>query len=624
MTLRTKLVLAQVPLAVALALVCILSITTLTSLALHSQTILKDNYRSVLAAQRMKDALERMEDESAVVLLTSKHDGVLAQLTQHRQQFEAELLVQEGNITEPGEVELTKRLRVLWQRYQEKLAMVETLRDPAAAEALYFAGLEPTFHEVRTTADELLVKNQDAIVHKSDWVRRSAEQQSTLMIGTASVSLIVGLWLSFLLTNRLVRPLSVLSQTARQLGGGDFAVRADVHGSDELGQLARDFNAMASRLSDYRSSSLGELLQAQQASQAAIDSLPDPVVVFGVAGDVRLVNQATEALLGLALESDTVKDPLGSVEPGIRSTLEKLRTHVLSGKGPYTPKGFEEAIRVASRDGDRYLLARATPVYEPRGGIIGATIVLQDVTRLRRFDELKNDLVATVAHEFRTPLTSLRMATHLCLEQTVGPLTEKQADLLYAAREDCERLQTMVDDLLDLSRIEAGRITMQPQPISVAALVDATIAEHQAVAAERGVVLRAIGPTIAGEVMVDPERFPIVLNNLITNALRYTPPEGEVTLRTASIDGMVQFAVTDTGAGIAQEHLPHIFDKFFRIPGATSAGAGLGLSIAKEIVQAHGGEIGVDSEVGRGSTFWFTLPVGRATATPTEHAAATP
>ena len=129
-----------------------------------------------------------------------------------------------------------------------------------------------------------------------------------------------------------------------------------------------------------------------------------------------------------------------------------MRSHVLSGKGAFNPSGFEDAVQLPTLLGDRYFLPRATPVYESRGVIVGATVLLQDVTRLRRFEELKNDVVATVAHEFRTPLTSLRMAVHLCTEQVAGPLTDKQAELLYAAREDCDRLQAMVDDLLDMSQ----------------------------------------------------------------------------------------------------------------------------------------------------------------------------
>jgi len=609
-TLRAKLLLAQAPLGVALALVCILSVAMISSLGSHSQTILKDNYRSVLAMQRMQEALERLEDSGPLFLLAALRDEEIQQAAKYRQQFENELKVQEGNITEPGEREVTQQLRALWTSYQGKFDRLKKIRDPEESKRFYFAELEPTFHEVKTTAETILAMNQDAMVRKSDDVRRLADRMNTITATAVVGVLLLGLFLSITFTRRLLRPLAELSQATRRIGEGDFTARAEIRGADELAQLASDFNAMANHLSEYRNSSLGELLQTQQAAQAAIDSLPDPVVVFGVAGDVRNVNRAAETLLGLVLESDTT-DPLKEVDISVRMVLERLRSHVLGGKGPYTPRGFEEAIRVPSSEGDRYLLPRAIPVYEAQGGIVGATVILQDVTRLRRFDELKNDMVATVAHEFRTPLTSLRMAIHLCLEQVVGPVTEKQAELLHAAREDCERLQAMVDDLLDLSRIETGRVEMRKHPTSITALVKATLEGHRTLSEERGVQLRAVPLPVDEEVLVDPERIALVLSNLVSNALRHTPAGGQITLRAQPTNGWVRFEVTDTGAGIAKEHQSHIFEKFFRVPGTPTSGAGLGLSIAKEIVEGHGGAIDVESEEGGGSTFWFTLPLTR-------------
>jgi signal transduction histidine kinase len=250
-------------------------------------------------------------------------------------------------------------------------------------------------------------------------------------------------------------------------------------------------------------------------------------------------------------------------------------------------------------------------VYLEQEGITGATVILQDVTRLHRFDELKNNLVATVAHEFRTPLTSLRMAIHLCLEEVAGPVTEKQADLLYAAREDCERLQSIVDELLDLARMQAGRIELQQLMTAPAALVDAAIETHHAMAAERGLQLEAVILPSGGDVFVDRDRLQIVFANLITNAIRHTPAGGRIEVRARPINSTVRFEVADAGEGIPPEHLRHIFDKFYRVPGAPSGSAGLGLSIAKEIVEAHGGEIGVESEVGQGTTFWFTIPLAK-------------
>jgi signal transduction histidine kinase len=258
--------------------------------------------------------------------------------------------------------------------------------------------------------------------------------------------------------------------------------------------------------------------------------------------------------------------------------------------------------------GDRYFLPRGAAVYETRGVVTGATVILQDVTRLRRFEELKNDLVATVAHEFRTPLTSLRMAVHLCTEQAAGPLTDKQAELLHAARDDCDRLQGMVDDLLDLSRIESGRVELFPLPTAVSHLVESAVREHKPAVAEAGLALTVDFPLPEVRVLADHERIAHVFSNLITNAVRHTPTGGSITLGAQRTDGVVRFTVTDSGRGIPSEYQERIFDKFFRAPDSEPRGTGLGLYIAREIVMGHGGQIGVDSVPGKGSTFWFTIP----------------
>jgi len=365
--------------------------------------------------------------------------------------------------------------------------------------------------------------------------------------------------------------------------------------------VGRELDTMADKLREYRNSSLGELLQAQQASQAAIDSLPDPVLVVGADGSLLNVNESAER----ELQIHAGEQPLARIEPELREAIDKVRAHVIAGKGPYVPKGLEEALLVR----DRRLLPRATPLYSEQGAVAGTTIVLQDVTRLVRFDELKNDLVATVAHEFRTPLTSLRMAIHILLEGTVGEVNDRQADLLQAAREDCERLQDIVDDLLDLSRIQAGKVEVQPAPISAKSLVEGALANRSAAAAAAKVRLSAdIGEPIL-PVLADAERVALVLDNLIGNALRHAPQGSEVIVRAQPQHDAVRFEVSDEGEGIPPEYRHRIFEKFFRIPGTRGEGIGLGLYLSREIVLAHGGEMGVESEVGKGSRFWFTLPL---------------
>jgi NtrC-family two-component system sensor histidine kinase KinB len=304
---------------------------------------------------------------------------------------------------------------------------------------------------------------------------------------------------------------------------------------------------------------------------------------------------------------------LARAEPQIRTVVERVRAKVLADDAGYAPAGFDEAVRVSvssSEGTDLFLLPRASRVTTEQGGLVGVTIILQDVTRVLRFDELKNNLVATVAHEFRTPLTSLRMAVHLCAEESVGPLNDKQLDLMQGARQDTERLQQIVDDLLDLSRIQSGRMELHRRQVSVESLVREAVLPFTASARDKNVTLKTeIFPGL-GEIDVDTERMQLVLANLIGNAIRYTPAGGTVVVRGRRADqnGATVLEVQDTGPGIPKQYQTAVFDKFFRMPGSGAGGAGLGLYIAKEISLAHGARLSLASDPGEGATFSVEFP----------------
>jgi PAS domain S-box-containing protein len=611
MTLKSKLLLAQAPTGIAVVVVGVLASLTNGKLGRSSELILKDNYRSVLAAQRMKESIERV-DSAALFMVAGERAAGIRQAEQNGERFERELMVQEGNVTEPGERDATLALRERWNGYQRAVRAFERVDDAAARKRTYFTELEPVFLRVKEGADVVLAINQDAMVAKSESARRLAQRLDAVMMAAAFIACSVGLLLSVMLTARVLRPLSVLRLAARRLGEGDPKARARVAGHDELAEVAGEFNTMADKLAQYRASSLGELLAAQQLSQAAIDSLPDPVLVFDINGRLLAVNRATEEVLRVAAGQAEAQEPLALAPPEVRGLVDRMRAYVLSGKGAYQPRGLEEAIRTSAGGQELFLLPRATPVSTESGGLVGVAILLQDVTRLMRFDELKSNLVATVAHELRTPLTSLRMAIHLCLEQVVGPLTEKQGDLLYAARQDTERVQQIVDDLLDLSRIQEGRIELHKRPADAAGLARAALHELHAAADEKRIDLRCEILPGLGDVVADPDRVDLVFANLIGNAIKYTPAGGTVTVGATQHDGFVRYTIADTGPGVAPEYRQAIFEKFFRAPGSAASGAGLGLFIAKEIVRAHGGQIGVESELGKGSTFWFELEAAAA------------
>ena len=609
MSLRAKLLLAQLPLALALVAVGVVAIWSASMLSDQSQLILKDNYQSVLAAERMKESLERL-DSASIFIVAGERTRAEPQAAEHLVKFEQQLRLQENNITEfdRGEDVATAALRREWNKYRTLLAEYLKLTDSKELKKQYFDVLQPQFVKVKDAADEILRINQGAMHHRAEVARQTGQWTISIVASVAVGALAVEALASIMLTQRLLRPLSLLTLAVNRLGQRDFAARALVTSRDEIGQLAGQFNLMAEHLQEYRESSLGELLLAQRASQATIDSIPDPVIVLNAEGNILNSNTEADSLWRTNGRDADVKT-IVTLPPPVRSTLERAREQVLGGKGPYFPSGFEDAFDVPGSSGHRWFLLRATPVYEDEGKITGVTAILQDVTRLRRLDELKNNLVATVAHEFRTPLTSLRMAVHLLLDGVAGPLTEKQDDLLHAAREECERLQATVDELLDLARIQAGRMDIETKPVDAAELLEAAVGPLEAAAVGKQIELicepHLFREQVFGRHRPDSNR----LSESHFNALRHTPAHGIVRARAVPDDGKVRFEISDTGDGIPKEYHAAIFERFFRIPGAAAGAAGLGLSLCKEIVEAHGGQIGVESEPGHGSTFWFTLPV---------------
>ncbi len=607
MSVRGKLLFAQAPLAVALIVFAFAAVRTFSSLGAASNKILRDNFRSVLAAQRMEEDLHGID--SAVMFRLAGHPaGTPEQIRLLERKFDDELYAEEHNITEPGEYDTAARLHAKWTSYQAAVRSFLALSAHDAMDRAYFTVLYPLNHQAWVEAANILSINQDAMVQRSARVQRTANERTTLLVVAAVAVLFLGLASSISLTSKLLVPLSTLTNAVRRLGEGDLEARAVVRGEDEIAQLGREFNTMATRLAAYRRSSLGELLEAQQSAQATIDSLPDPVVVFGERGQLLSANEAAADMLGIALEVST-PNPLSRAPATAREVLERLRTHVMGGRGAWNPSGFEAVVRVPAPGGEKSLLPRGTPIYAEEGGIAGAVVVLQDVTRLMFFDEFKNDMVATVAHELRTPLTSLRMAVHLMLEGAAGPVSEKQADLLYTAREETEKLQGIIDDLLDLSRLQGGRLALKKARVTPRELLD-PLNRFEEDALGHGLLFVVKDETALGdEVEADADRIGIVLTNLVQNALRHTPSGGSISVRASHRSGAVRFEVSDTGSGIPAEFRDRVFEKYLQIPGQARGEAGLGLYIARELVLAHGGEIGLESPPTGGSTFWFTLPV---------------
>jgi signal transduction histidine kinase len=408
----------------------------------------------------------------------------------------------------------------------------------------------------------------------------------------------------------ILYPIRAVTESATAIGAGNLDQLVPVYFHDELGQLAAAFNAMAHQLRDFRQSHKAQLIRAQQTSQATIDSFPDPVLVVDRQQHVELANPVARRLFGV-LPQDAKRDAALVWQPP--EPLRQPLADVLENQRQYLPEGFDKAVALSVGEDTHSFLPRILPIRDSQGLTVGAAVLLEDITRFRLLDEVKSNLVATVSHELKTPLTSIRLALHLLLEETVGPLSPKQLELLVDARDNSERLLVMINNLLDLARLEHGRSQLQLRPERPIALLQSAIESFHPRAEDRGIDLSMDVVGALPAVAVDADQFQHALHNLVDNALVHTPPGGKVTLSAERADGRVVFSVADTGCGIPAQYLPMVFERYFRVPGdATEGGSGLGLAIVREIISAHGGTVQCESQPGKKTIFRMALPIWTA------------
>lgn len=597
--LRQKLSLGFGGLLVIILVIGIQSINYLTQLGPAIDVILRENYRSVLACQEMKEGLERMDSGALFIFLGEREQG--SNLIQKNEAvFEKALQVELNNITLPGEEEKAHDLQSLFKRYQVALHQVQELKTFAEQREAYFRELFPLFLQIKTTADEILQMNQKNMSDANDWARRSADSAKKQMYILLLVGMIVAVGFVIFTGKWILRPVNRLIRSAEEIKRGNLDLVIQSDSRDEIGRLSETFNEMASALRESRRSDQTKLVRIQHATEQAFNSLPDAVAIVDPGGKVEVATETARNVFGLKPNKQVRGLPYPWMSEILTETLRTGRTIV--------SKGDERMIQRFVDGGEHYFRPLAIPILDNDGQPSGIVLVLQDVTQEREQEELKRGVISTVSHQVKSPLTSIRMAVHLLLEEKVGSLTPKQAELLLAAREDSDRLHGILNNLLDISRIESGRVEMNFRKLSPHTMVFEALEPFRMDFKDRGVALGTEVPSDLPEVWADTARMNHVFANLLSNALRYTPAGGKVTVLARADEERVHFSVSDTGKGIPSQYLARIFEQFFRVPDQEDeTGVGLGLAIVKEIVEAHGGTIKVDSRLGEGSTFTFTL-----------------
>jgi signal transduction histidine kinase len=365
--------------------------------------------------------------------------------------------------------------------------------------------------------------------------------------------------------------------------------------------LTQSFNEMAQALREARRSDLMELNRSRRATEEVFAHFPAAVAVLDRTGRVEVATPTARKYFNLS-----PKTAIGDVDvPWMKDLVDRA----MREDREVTVNGASRMIQHFVDGKEFFFRPFALPIHDTTGNQTGTLLLFDDVTQLREQEEIKRGVISTVSHQLKTPLTSIRMGIHLLLAEKVGTLSEKQIELLIAARDDSDRLAKMVDDLLEISRIESGRAGVQLQVVPPDLLVMPVMDAFESQAKDQSVTLESQVRSDLDNVKADPSLVSHVFANLVGNALKFTSAGGTITVSAEQEPDCVKFTVADTGPGVPAENLPRVFDPFFRTPDpGGKTGAGLGLTIAKEIIQVHGGRIGVESQPGKGAQFWFTLP----------------
>ncbi len=599
MSLRQKLLVGFSGLLAIIVLISLHSISRITELGQSIDVILRENYRSVIACQEMKETLERMDSGALFTVLGHEKEGQDL-ITLNQPLFEKALRTELNNITLPGEGEKAESIRSLFNQYRSMLGVIDDPRIKRSVKhETYFSKLLPIFEKIKDTADDILKMNQENMVVADMEARKKALAARHQMYMMLLIAILVS-GAFMLLTGRwILRPITQLIRSANEIKQGNLDLVVQSTSSDEIGQLSRAFNDMAASLREFRRTRQAKLIRIQHSVQQAFNNLPDAIAVVSPEGQVEVATEAARSAFGLRANVHIRALPFPWMVDLIETTLSNYPSKASKG----TPGVVQHFVNGE----ERFYRPNGVPILDHDRQPTGIILILNDVTKELQQDELKRGVISTVSHQLKTPLTSVRMAIYLLLEEKVGSLTSKQLDLLIAARDDADRLHTILEELLDMSRIESGKVQMDFRSLSPHSMVLEAVEPFRSAALDRGVTLAIELPDDLPDVCVDSNRINHVFANLLSNALRYTPPGGKITITGKAEEDSILFEVSDSGIGIPDQYLPHIFEQFFRVPDQKETGAGLGLAIAKEIVEAHGGEIRVESREGVGTTFSFTV-----------------
>jgi two-component system, NtrC family, sensor histidine kinase KinB len=559
--LKTKVALGGIFLFALLILVGAVSFFYFNRISEESKGIVKDNYETLNYSRDMLKELDALNSDDSIAAFNA---------------FEKNLTAQEKNITEPGEKELTTSLR-------QNFGKLKKEKHPDSLSSF-----------IRKDISQIMQLNLQAIDKKNMAAQASAKSAKTIILVILTICLLLGFTFLFNFPSLVASPIASLTEGIKAIANKNYGERIHLNRKDEFGDLANAFNSMAEKLDEYEHSNLSKIMFEKQRAETVINSLKDASIGIDNKGIVLFANQQALQFLNLkeldiiGLQQEEVKKRNDLFRFLINEQNNIPFKIVVEGKENYFTK---EVVDINYQDNKA-----------------GQVIVLKNITPFKELDVAKTNFIATISHELKTPLASSDFSLKLLEDERVGTLTVEQKELVQSLKDDNKRLLRILSELLDMSQVESGKIQLTLQTVQPWGLIDKAIGSLQNAAKQKNVsIQKQIADNIPA-IKADADKTTWVLNNFLTNAIRYSNSNAEVIINVQQLGNKVQFSVQDFGKGIEPQYQDKIFDRYFQVPG-TKEGTGLGLAICKEFIEAQDGKIWVESVFGKGTSFGFELPI---------------
>ena len=558
--LKTKLTVGLIFLFGVILIFGILGTIYINRLSRDADLILKDNYESILYSNNMLKALE---------VVNTRKDAL--------EIFERNLKKQEVNITEPGEKELTEDIR---KNFEELKADPKDLSN---------------YSEIRQSVHQVMDLNTSAILRKNAVARETAGNAKRWLAIIFTILTLVSFTFIFNLPGIISGPIQSLSDGIKEIANKNYSKRIYLKQKDELGDLAIAFNSMAEKLDLYEHSNIAKMQFEKSRIETIINQMRDGIIGLDANRNILFLNVVAQKLLGLK-ENEIV----GKYAPDIALKNDLMRKLLQTGEDKMDLKiYFDNKEGFFNKD-----ILDVTNNNE----VIGQVIVLRNITIFHELNEAKTNFIATVSHELKTPISSIKMSTRLLSDERTGPLTADQTELVNSIGDDADRLLKITSELINMAQVETGNIQFNLQPTPVISIVEDALDAVQIQARQKNITVKTNIPPVTPMIQADKEKTTWVLINLLTNAIKYSFESSVIEISVTSQNDRVEISVKDHGRGIDEKYLPRVFDRYFKVPGSLERSrTGLGLAISKEFIEAQGGKIRVHSRLGEGSEFGFSF-----------------